>query len=373
MITRLYADNFRTLVNFEIRLDSVNLLLGPNGSGKSSVFDVLRRLRGFIGGEIRLAEAFPAADFTHWQTKSLQKFEIDLKTEKGIFTYVLEIEYFDDKTKSKVREEILKLDGTFLFHGKEGEAHLYNDAGHEGTIAGFDWTQSGVGLLQERKDNKKLTLFKKHIENIIVVRPTPVLMGSESQGEEKYLSPRMENFAAWYRYLTLENPSACREISDELPKSVPGFLTLRSAEAGERRILKADFQTSDKSVKHSYPFASLSDGQKMLMAIYALILGGKDRKSCIFIDEPDNYISIEEIQPWLRLLVDGYGEGEDVEQAVIISHHPEVIDYSCLGVPIWFEREQESQTRIKPIEQEEEAKTGSVLSLSQTIARRLIK
>ena len=198
MITRLYIDNFRTLVNFEIRCDSVNLLLGPNGSGKSSVLDILRRLRGFIGGETRLAETFPAADFTHWQTKSLQKFEIELKTENGVFIYVLEIEYFDDKTKSKVRKEILKLDGTLLFHGKEGEAHLYNDAGHEGAVVGFDWTQSGIGLLQERRDNKKLTLFKKYIENIIVVRPTPVLMGSESQGEEKHLSPRMENFAAWY-------------------------------------------------------------------------------------------------------------------------------------------------------------------------------
>lgn len=373
MITRLYIDNFRTLVNFEIRFDSVNLLLGPNGSGKSSVFDVLRRLRSFICGETRLAETFPAADFTHWQTKSLQKFEIELKTENGIFIYVLEIEYFDDRTKSKVREEILKLDGTLLFYGKEGEAHLYNDAGHEGAVVGFDWTQSGVGLLQERRDNKKLTFFKKYIENIIVVRPTPILMGSESQGEEKHLSMRMENFAAWYRYLILENPSAYREICDELPKSVPGFLTLKSAEAGERRILKADFQTLHNMIKHSYPFASLSDGQKMLIAIYTLILGNKDKKSCIFIDEPDNYISIEEIQPWLRLLVDGSGNGEDLEQTVIISHHPEVIDYSCLGIPIWFEREQESHTRIKPIEQEEEAKIGPVLPLSQTIARRLVK
>jgi hypothetical protein len=83
--------------------------------------------------------------------------------------------------------------------------------------------------------------------------------------------------------------------------------------------------------------------------------------------------SIEEIQPWLRLLVDACGEGEALEQAVIISHHSEIIDYSCLGVPIWFEREKESYTRIKSIEQEETAKVGPVLSLSQTIARRLVK
>jgi hypothetical protein len=265
------------------------------------------------------------------------------------------------------------LDDILLFHGKEGEARLYNDMGHEGAVVGFDWTQSGVGLLQERRDNKKLTRFKKYIENIIIVRPTPVLMGSESQSEEKHLSLCMENFAAWRRYLALEYPSACYEISEELPNSLPGFLSLKSVEAGERRILKADFQSSDNSAKHSYPFVSLSDGQKMLIAIYALVLGNKDKGACVFVDEPDNYISIEEIQPWLRLLVDACGEEQSLEQAVIISHHPEVIDYSCLGVPIWFEREEESHTRIKSIEQDEAAKAGPVLSLSQSIARRLVK
>jgi len=44
MLKRLYVDNFRCLVNFELRLDRVNLLLGENGTGKTSVFDVLYRL-----------------------------------------------------------------------------------------------------------------------------------------------------------------------------------------------------------------------------------------------------------------------------------------------------------------------------------------
>ena len=35
MITRLYVDNFKTLVNFELTLGPMNLLLGANGSGKS--------------------------------------------------------------------------------------------------------------------------------------------------------------------------------------------------------------------------------------------------------------------------------------------------------------------------------------------------
>jgi predicted ATPase len=37
MLKRIYVDNFRCLVNFELKLDRVNLLLGRNGTGKTTV------------------------------------------------------------------------------------------------------------------------------------------------------------------------------------------------------------------------------------------------------------------------------------------------------------------------------------------------
>ena len=39
MIKRLYIDNFKSLVNFELQLQDLTLLLGPNGVGKTSVLD----------------------------------------------------------------------------------------------------------------------------------------------------------------------------------------------------------------------------------------------------------------------------------------------------------------------------------------------
>jgi predicted ATPase len=45
MITRLYVNNFRCLVNFKAEFDSFAVLCGPSGAGKSSVFDALRLLR----------------------------------------------------------------------------------------------------------------------------------------------------------------------------------------------------------------------------------------------------------------------------------------------------------------------------------------
>ncbi len=48
MLTKLYANNYRCLVNFEVEFDSLTLLLGPNGGGKTSIFDLLYNLRKLI-------------------------------------------------------------------------------------------------------------------------------------------------------------------------------------------------------------------------------------------------------------------------------------------------------------------------------------
>jgi predicted ATP-dependent endonuclease of OLD family len=58
MITRLYIDNFRCLVNFELRLDETNVLLGPNGTGKTSVLDALRRIQALVARGARVDEEF---------------------------------------------------------------------------------------------------------------------------------------------------------------------------------------------------------------------------------------------------------------------------------------------------------------------------
>jgi len=58
MLTRLYIDNFKAFVNFELASKPLNLLLGANGSGKSSTFEILRLLQKFIGGSAA-SELFP--------------------------------------------------------------------------------------------------------------------------------------------------------------------------------------------------------------------------------------------------------------------------------------------------------------------------
>ena len=87
MVTRLYVDNFRCLVNFELKLDETNILLGANGSGKTSVLDVLRRIQNLVARGAKVEEAFPTSDLSLTQARDMQHIEVDLQIDDGAYRY----------------------------------------------------------------------------------------------------------------------------------------------------------------------------------------------------------------------------------------------------------------------------------------------
>jgi predicted ATPase len=346
MLRRLYVDNFRCLVNFELKLGRLNLLLGENGTGKSTVFEVLHRLRAFVNNDSKVGAAFPVADLTRWQTTGIQRFEIEMTHGTDEYAYLLRVEHSDDRRKGRVREERLTLAGQPLFEFKEGDAHLYRDDFSKGPEYPFDWSQSGVGSLHERSDNTKLTLFKKELSSLVIAQANPAAMSSESRQEERMLSRSMDNFASWYRYLSQEHQSALPAIFGELGKVLPGFRGFSIKEAGEDvRVLKVLFERDPETGRPLlFDFTELSEGQRVLIALYSLLYGLKGERGSLLLDEPENYVTLREIQPWLATLAELCGE--EVEQAVLISHHPEVIDYLANPAGIWFERDSGGPARV---------------------------
>ena len=171
MVTRLYVDNFRCLTNFELRLDETNVLLGPNGSGKTSVLDVLRRTQALVARGARIEEVFPASDLSLTQIGGAQHFELDLQTDDGSFHYVLHVQHHRDRRRVRVGLEILKHDGHPIFEFNGGTAQLYHDDYSKGPEYPFDWSRSGVGSLNERPDNQKLTRFRQEELSNVVDRP----------------------------------------------------------------------------------------------------------------------------------------------------------------------------------------------------------
>ncbi len=363
MIERIYVDNFRCLINFEIELDEENVFLGANGTGKTSVLTVLRRLQRLIVRGARVDAVFPARDLTSSGNRKEQRFELRIRLDDRTYDYGLTVEHDRARDRMRIAEETLAHDGRPIFEFRGGQAQLYHDDYESGPEYPFDWTLSGIGALYARPDNRKLTRFKKEIRNYIIVRPCPPLYKPETSSEDDHLEPLMENFVGWYRHFSQENMGSISKLFDALRESMPDFHSVRLRESGEEsRALKAVFRSSADGTS-DYGFDQLSDGQRALIALYSLIILVEDRRASLFIDEPDNYLSLREIQPWLAQANERCGTS--LEQIVVVSHHPVTIDYMAGAHGRWFYREGDGPVRVS----KEPAATVDGLTISETIAR----
>ena len=344
------------------------MLLGDNGSGKTAFFDILYRLQQFVAGNAKVAEVFPTNDLTSWQTNTTQRFEIDMTVGDELYHYQLVIEHDErdaSQSEARIKIETLLLGGKKLFDFQDGIARIFNDDFSFGLeFPWMEWGLSGIGIFHSRQGSKKTIRFRQEMQKIIIAGVQPALMASDSRKESNSLSRQMENFASWYRYLSQEHQGAMLAIFPELKRVLPGFNSCNLKEAGEAKVLKVLFDRPDGHGRPiAFDFKALSDGQRVIIALYTLLYGLKDEGISLFLDEPDNFVALREIQPWLTALADFTGEG--IEQAVLISHHPDIINYLAPSSGRWFERESNVPTRVS--DQPKAAADG--LTMAETVAR----
>ncbi|MDM8519997.1 ATP-binding protein [Anaerolineales bacterium HSG6] len=355
MFNRIYIDNYKCCVNLDIKFDSINLFLGDNGAGKSTIFEVLRKIQGLVGRGQEISELFSIKNLTQWQKTSKQHFEIELQGNRGMYKYELEIGYERSRSLAHISQEKLCFNENCLISFVDGDAQLYLDDYSEGPLYPFDWNRSAVGSLPERSDNTKLTWFKNQLKKFIIVQINPMKMESESEQEAEFLNFQSSNFIDWYRQIS-QNQGKAFEITDALKNVIDGFKYFELEKVSENnRLLKV--QISD----FQYYFHELSDGQRTLITLYALLHFSRDQNVILCIDEPENFISLPEIQPWLSTLHDFCVDGK--LQSLLISHHPELINYLADSVGLWFERNQNSPVQVKAVS------NNGGLTISELMAR----
>jgi energy-coupling factor transporter ATP-binding protein EcfA2 len=367
MFKRIYVDNYKCLVNFETHLSRLSLFMGENGVGKSTVFEVLRLLQAFISGEGKTDLLFPFSDRCRWQNSLTQVFELDMEypEENGLFQYRLQIDHTREGNRSRVKQELLSYKGQPLFKFELGEAQLYHDDHKPGPKYPFDWSQSGLASLYPRPDNQRLTWFKRQVKNMMIAQIIPAMMEAEA-GErgDLILSKYLENFADWYNTISMDQGLVNR-LTGTLRGAIENFDSFKFAPYGERYILQARFFYDSLKTGIDYKLTELSDGQRMLVALYTLLEASSEGHYILCLDEPDNFVSLPEIQPWLNSLRELCDDGKC--QAILISHHPEIIDmlasHSC-----WFERPNGLATRVFP---PPESNEGGV-RVSELISRRWV-
>lgn len=365
MITRLYANNFRCLVAFKAELGSFGVLCGPNGAGKSSVFDALRMLRNLGTGEGILGgtgeQDVSQLEFTEWTDSTIQEFELSLNAGGHAFEYLIHIEQKADFEKPRIISEKALCDGQALFD-RDLDGVTFQKAGGSQARFPLDWRQAALAAIQPRGVNiSKLSLLQQAIAKLLILRPNPRGMEPESKAEAKYPDLSMTNIISWYRSLYQE-----QEWTDALREALrevwPDFRSFKLVDAGlNTKALQLRFEHNGGGPVELF-FGQLSDGERALVGLYmvraALETGAA---KTVFIDEPDNFVGLPELQPWvlsMRELLD------DEHQFIMISHHPEILASSGEenGHYLWRDHHS-APTRVGPL------KVPDGMTAAEAIAR----
>lgn len=373
MLKRLYVSNFRTLVNFELRPGALSLLLGPNGAGKSAVLDVLFRLRGYVVDAAPLDRLFQDTDFNRWAAgdEVRQVYELDLEANGGLYRYRLVLRLLRTTGAVRMEEEQLSFKDYDLFHFSirdgEAKAQLFRDGGTKGPETMANWSLSGVGYLQARRENSELVAFREALAQVYVIRLSTTAMaeaGGETQREARFPAPDLSNFAGWYLHLLQESTDRVFRVTAALAERLPGFVTLSLVAAGERKVLKARFRYPGTVQEVQFSLRELSEGQRAIIGLQTLLHCLPEGNTVLCVDEPENFLALPEIAPWFNALYD-LVERDDT-QALLVSHHPRLIN--MLGdCAFWIELDPNAGVaRLKPIVRDE---SSEGLPLSQLVER----
>jgi ATPase subunit of ABC transporter with duplicated ATPase domains len=370
MIKRIYVNNFRCLVAFEAEFDSFGVLCGPNGAGKSSVFDALRLIKnlatgdGVLGGEGE--RDIPYLEFTRWQKGStqesaVQEFELDVTVGGQVFEYVVHIEQKASFEKPRIVKESARCNEKPLFERDLDGVRFQKS---DGSKTGFplDWRQAALASIQPRGNLGDLALLQQAIAKILILRPNPRGMERESRAESKRPDSDLANLTSWYRVLSAE-----QEWTDMLRESLrqvwSDFKAFKMEDVGlNTKALQLRFDATNGSDAGLLFFHQLSDGEKALLTLYMIHAAlGTGAVQTVLIDEPDNFVGLAELQPWvlsMRELLD-----RD-HQALLISHHPEILSNAGAdsGRYLWRDSHT-SPTRIGPL------KIPDGLSAGEAVAR----
>ncbi len=284
------------------------------------------RLHQFIAGRQRVDEIYGLQQRTRWLDQPEQTFEIEAAIDGLDFLYrlVLKPDRSPNVQRFLVAWEALSSGDRPLLEFGAGEVRRYNDD----SVLAFRYTaspdRSVLPSIPAGGDNQKLDIFREWFLKSYCFRIDPFGIGSLATGEASFAEVGLSNFSAWYRRLVQSFPAENSALLDDLRGALDGFRHLSFEPQGEgTSLLVAEFDgPGGQSVK--FAFNELSEGQRCLVCLYAILRFIVVKGYTVILDEPDNFISLREIQPWLMAADDAIDDSKG--QLLLISHHPELIN-----------------------------------------------
>jgi predicted ATPase len=271
-------------------------LLGPNGSGKSSLLEAIRYLKLFVMGD---SNKFTQSTRTRWQDRPLQVIEIEANLDGKPFEYRVEIGFAAASREQSVNLERLKVSGATVFELADGQIRFFpSDSSSMAVPLRTNRSALRLSLLS----NSDVRRFVEWLDRVhcFDIDAYPEQMEELADSEEREPDSELNNLAGGYSYLLQTYPEENVTFLASLTECMDGFKALKvSSEEDGVRKLRAEFLAPTKKKRVSYSIAELSEGQRCLIGLYMILHFLICRGDTVFLDEPDNFISLREIQPWL--------------------------------------------------------------------------
>jgi predicted ATPase len=324
VIRRLYVNNYRCLQNFDLPIAGMPsaLLIGKNGAGKTTVGSALEILQKIARGTNRVGELVKPKDFTRGITDVPMRFEIEVELNNEVYGYALAFELPEKFKELRVLEEKLAVGGKVVYTREVAQVHLAK--WDQDKVADFviDWHLVALPIIQIAAPNDPISVFKQWLAQMLILRPIPSLIRGES--DEGTLQPNrtVTDLGAWFTGLLASAPDAYAAVDDYLKQVMPDLKNIRNPLIGvESRSMVIQFANEQGSFAN--PFDDLSDGEKCFV-ICALVLAANSSYGPLvcFWDEPDNYLSLNEVGQFVVALRSGFQSGG---QFIATSHNPEAI------------------------------------------------
>jgi predicted ATPase len=367
MLTRLYIDNYKCFSNFELRLGSMGLLLGDNGTGKSSVLDTIAGLQKLLRDRHPIAETgLGGTTLTRWDRRPRQTFELDVQPPgTPELKYRVELEVSPHRGTTFVAHESLSSGGRPIFRYDGDTAVLFeNDT--EPKQVYVDARYSGLAMTPLRLEAQNQ--FDELMSRLVVLRPWPTGMAAASTEENFHLVRDGSNFSAWYRWHEQQQPFEVKQaLHQHLANVLSGFRSLHFSKTGEKeKVLRTQWvaDAGERPPSFELNFDEISDGQRMLVLLYALLsFSATGAPRTILLDEPTNFVSLAEIEPWLGEVEEQAERG--LLQVLIASHHPELFNAWAVTNGVRFSRRAAGPARAERFTSHED----DLLTPAERIAR----
>lgn len=341
MLKRLYVDNFKCLDDFEIAFDGHALLMGANGSGKSTVVEVLERLRRFLVGGEKAGDCFPPSTRTRWRDEARQTFKLEIEWQGSVLSWDVSLVHADDETAPvSVASERVVWNGVVVLRRDDPRtAALQSDLKTAAATVLIPEELSAMPLVSRSSPESAFPwLVGQAVDSVIPLRLEPSGMSSRAGRPARMLDWRATNLAAWFLHLSETSSDQLARITARAREVLPALHQFRFRAEGDTQRLLTDWRTlpaGQEEAIRTFAFDELSDGQRVVILLSAVVDGLPPLfPATLVLDEPDNFIALNELQPLMLAMTD-----RPNVQLIVVSHHPELIDLFAKHHGYYFWRE----------------------------------